>query len=61
MTRWVCGVCDYEYIEAETLPPASPGTLFEDLLTGGVRLRCGKEAFMRVDEEEVKDEEDYIR
>ncbi|WP_292517126.1 rubredoxin [Methanoculleus sp.] len=65
MGRWVCSVCDYEYNE-EAGDPATgipPGTLFEDLPADWRCPGCsvGKEAFVRVNELEVKtDEEDYL-
>ncbi len=64
MTRWVCSVCDYEYIEEAGDPSSGipPGTLFEDLPPDWRCPDCnvGKEAFVRIDEEEVKDAEDFI-
>ena len=66
MARWVCSVCDYEYSEELGDPGTGilPGTLFEDL---PVDWRCpgcsvGKEAFVRVDEEEEveRNEEDRL-
>ena len=65
MARWVCSICDYEYNE-EAGDPAngiSPGTLFEDLPPGWrcPGCRVGKEAFVRVNGEEVeKNEEGYL-
>ncbi len=66
MAQWVCSVCDYVYNEEVGDPAAgiSPGTPFENL---PVDWRCpgcsvGKEAFVRVDEEEEVEtnEEDYL-
>jgi len=56
MARWACSVCDYEYNEEAGDPAAGipPGTRFEDLPAGWrcPGCRVGKEAFVRVDEEE---------
>lgn len=67
MARWVCSVCDYEYNEeaGDTATGIPPGTPFEDLPADWRCPRCsvGKEAFVRVDEEEEEvktDEEDYL-
>lgn len=66
MGRWVCSVCDYEYIEEAGDPAAgiSPGTRFEDLPHDWrcPGCRVGKDAFVRVDgvgEPEVS-EDDYL-
>lgn len=53
MGRWVCSVCDYEYIEEAGDPAAGipPGTRFEDLPDDWrcPGCRVGKDAFVRVD------------
>ncbi|GEM_PF-354228 len=66
MARWACSVCDYEYNEEAGDPAAGipPGTRFEDLPAGWrcPGCRVGKEAFVRVDEEEEveRNEEDNL-
>ena len=66
MARWVCSVCDYEYVEEAGDPDAGipPGTPFEDLPADWRCPDCmaGKEAFVRAGEEgEVKgDGEDNL-
>ncbi|MCK8518923.1 rubredoxin [Methanoculleus sp. 7T] len=66
MARWACSVCDYEYNEeaGDLAAGIPPGTLFEDLPDDWRCPGCtvGKEAFVRVDEEEVEEKngEDYL-
>ena len=64
MARWVCSVCDYEYVE-EAGDPATgipPGTPFEDLPDDWRCPDCmvGKEAFVRAGEEEEEGDGEEI-
>lgn len=64
MARWVCSVCDYEYVEGAGDPATGipPGTRFEDLPDDWRCPDCGagKEAFMRAGEEEETNDEDAL-
>ena len=64
MARWVCSVCDYEYNEEAGDPAAGipPGTRFEDLPADWRCPECmvGKDAFVRVDEEVEKNDENDL-
>jgi rubredoxin len=64
MARWVCSVCDYEYVEGAGDPATGipPGTRFEDLPDDWRCPDCGagKEAFVRAGEEEETNDEDAL-